>query len=524
MKQNFLFITIFFILLILSYFIYKLFNKNFNLTFETFSGGKIPTDTRFGSINDKRWISLYDAQNSIFNSNEQKYWKDFPKEYNTDFAQDLPVPIQESQLSLPVWAKGGDNSYKKGMLNYFEFTKAISDKEKPEDLGKWEELLFKPVDFASLKYKYELDFEYDMLNRKTWVDRWEIYNPVKKVHFNYDDIKSPIEEVNKLNKEFLDRCYKQQENVLNNKQLVLFGIIPFDIYKYAIQKIEYLDNNETDVSKKPRLFYIKIMLFRESDLFLPTLSYIGTIFNNKTYIMNSQYLGGLTQDKYLLAKAYEKEPTYQIINKNYTNQENTQILQLNPDNVVKQVRDYQESYKLKNQWACFNTDPDVVTNPAKSAQILVTSNFSDRNNYIPTREHCEASYDWFGRPKQVGILDKPCKTDDECPFYKANRNYPNQKGKCLPDGQCELPIGAEPLGFHYFFPSYKFRPLCYNCKSDKWLLNTKLEPCCDEQNDKTKYPFLDGPDYAFNDDNQDRINHYYQKYCYTNLSGERFCK
>ncbi len=527
-NKNILSIIYLFIFLIILYLFYNLFIKNK----EYFSGGKIPEDTRFGSINDKRWISLYDAQNSIFSSNEQKYWKDFPREYNTDFPQDLPVPIQESQLSLPVWGKAGDNSYRKGMLDYNEFTKDLNDNKKKEDFGNWEELLLKPVDFTPLKFKYELEFEYDMMNKKTWVDRWEVYNPVKKVHFNYEDIKSPIEEVNRINKEFLNRCYKQQENVLNKKQLTLFGIIPFDIYKYAIQKIEYLENESfknkkddiIDYSKVPRLFYIKIMLFRESDLFLPTLSYIATIINNKIYIMNSTYLGGLTQDKYLMAKAYEKEPSYQIINKNYTNQTNTEILQLNPDSVVKQVKDYQESYKLNNQWACFNTDPDVVTNPSKSADILITTNSSDRNNYVPTREHCESSFDWYGRPKQVGILDKPCKSDNECPFYQANKNYPNKKGKCLSNGQCELPVGTVPLGFHYFFPSYKMRPMCYNCKSDKWLLNTKLEDCCDEQNDKKKYPFLNGPDYAFTDDNQDRLNHYNQLNCYTNLKGEEFCK
>ncbi len=532
MIKEYIYIIIFIIILILFYLINNK-NKYLNQYKELFSGGKIPPTTRFGSINDKRWISLYDSQNSIFSSNENKYWKDFPKEYNTDFPQDLPVPIQDSQLALPVWAKGGDNTYRKGLINYFEFTKYITDKNKPEDFGKWDELLLKPTDFTPLKYKYELEFEYDMLNRKSWIDRWEQYNPVKKMHFKYDEIKSPIDEVNQLNKEFLNRCYKQQENVLDKKQLTYFGIIPFDIYKYAIQKIEYLvDNTQNKINiesyenknKQPRLFSIKIMLFRESDFFLPTLSYIGTIINNKAYIMNGQYLGGLTQDKYLMAKPFEKEPTYQIINKNYTNQTNTAILQLNPDSVVKQVKEYQESYKLNNQWACFNTDPDVLTNPEKSAQILVTNNFSDRNNYVPTREHCESSFDWYGRPKQVGILDRPCKTDDECPFYQGNRNYPNKKGKCLPDGQCEMPVGVQPLGFHYFFPSYKYRPLCYNCKSDKWLLNTKLEDCCEEQNNKNKYPFLNGPDYAFEGDKQDRINHYYSLNCYNNVKGERICK
>ena len=34
--------------------------------------------------------------------------------------------------------------------------------------------------------------------------------------------------------------------------------------------------------------------------------------------------------------------------------------------------------------------------------------------------------------------------------------------------------------------------------------------CCDEQNDKQKYPFLKSPDYAFKDDTLDRLNYYRQ--------------
>jgi len=42
---------------------------------------------------------------------------------------------------------------------------------------------------------------------------------------------------------------------------------------------------------------------------------------------------------------------------------------------------------------------------------------------------------------------------------------------------------------------------------------TDLSKCCDEQNNKDKYPFLDGPDYAFHNDYQTRINSYMQKNC-----------
>ena len=92
-----------------------------------------------------------------------------------------------------------------------------------------------------------------------------------------------------------------------------------------------------------------------------------------------------------------------------TNNQNEKILALNPDNVVKIVKDKQESYKINNQFACFNTDPDIYTNPKKSGEILVTFNHSDRNNTVMTKGLCESYYDWYGNLKEIGILDRPCK-------------------------------------------------------------------------------------------------------------------
>ena len=50
------------------------------------------------------------------------------------------------------------------------------------------------------------------------------------------------------------------------------------------------------------------------------------------------------------------------------------------------------------------------------------------------------------------------------------------------------------------------KPFCYNCKTTEWKPITNLEPCCDEQKDKTRYPFLKSPDYAYNNDMITRLN------------------
>jgi hypothetical protein len=55
------------------------------------------------------------------------------------------------------------------------------------------------------------------------------------------------------------------------------------------------------------------------------------------------------------------------------------------------------------------------------------------------------------------VWDKRCKSHKECPFFQANKNYPNYFGGCV-DGYCEMPIGVKRVGYR----QYSGTPLCYN--------------------------------------------------------------
>ena len=515
LKNNSFVIYIFFFILIFT--ILYILNKSV----ERFQNVTPPTNP-IGTINDPRDVLLFKPQSNLFTGNANKYWKNYPVESNSNFIDDIPPPVQEIYLELPKEAKYGDNSYRKGLFNYSDLIKGINDNINIlNDMGTFEEKLLNPTTLEPMKYKYEVDFEIDKLNRKSWIDRWQQYNPIKKMYYNYDEIKSPIDDVNKLNLEFKKRCYDQQQYILNNNQLINFGIIPFDIYKYRIDKIEYNTNNIN-----LRKFIIRIMLYRESDLYLTTLSYIGVIKDNKTYIFESEYVGGSPQDEYLMPESVNVPRTksdvqYEVINKNYS-KDNTKILELDPDNVAFQMKKYKDQFKLDNQVSCFNPDPRLNRDFRKDDQYILTFNSSDRNNFIMTRELCESQSDWYGRKKKVGILDQPCKKDEECPFYKGNKNYENKFGKCK-NGYCELPSNMKSLGYRYFSPDDLFKPLCYNCDSKDFLITTDLRDCCEEQFDKTKYPFLNGPDYAFDGDYKDRYNHFIKKNCYRNSKNELVC-
>lgn len=122
---------------------------------------------------------------------------------------------------------------------------------------------------------------------------------------------------------------------------------------------------------------------------------------------------------------------------------------------------------------------------------------------------CKSPYDIYGIPKPTQTTwDKPCKEDKECPFYKANTNYPNERGKCLPDGSCEMPLGVTRIGYTKYFDRNPYQPFCYQCR------NVKDKDCCMAQEAQVEFTkrntnappqtYLKSADYAFKEDTEER--------------------
>ena len=103
----------------------------------------------------------------------------------------------------------------------------------------------------------------------------------------------------------------------------------------------------------------------------------------------------------------------------------------------------------------------------------------------------------------IGIYDSPCLYDEDCPFYKKNNNYPNKRGGCK-KGYCEMPVNINLLGYKEYLDSNK--AICYNCKKQD-CTGIECNMCCDDQKDSEKYPNLNGPDYAYPNDFNERIKH-----------------
>ena len=112
------------------------------------------------------------------------------------------------------------------------------------------------------------------------------------------------------------------------------------------------------------------------------------------------------------------------------------------------------------------------------------------NTQNRTQKECESTVDIKGDKRTPGVWDKPCISDTDCPFYKKNKNYKNNRGGCN-DGFCEMPINIKRLGFTRVDES--MQPLCHGCKSLKDI------NCCEKKGNMVT------PDYAFLDDRNDRI-------------------
>jgi len=112
------------------------------------------------------------------------------------------------------------------------------------------------------------------------------------------------------------------------------------------------------------------------------------------------------------------------------------------------------------------------------------------NTQNRTQKECESTVDIKGDKRTPGVWDKPCISDTECPFYKKNKNYKNNRGGCN-DGFCEMPINIKRLGFTRVDKSRE--PLCHGCKSLKDI------NCCEKKGNMVT------PDYAFLDDRNERI-------------------
>jgi len=173
------------------------------------------------------------------------------------------------------------------------------------------------------------------------------------------------------------------------------------------------------------------------------------------------------------------------------------------------LNDWQTNLKTP-QYSCFSDNNEIQTilsTPTKDLTNASASNALVQSaDQYQKRTKCDALN---------GKWDAPVTTDAECPYFQANKNYPNQMGGVklnggtwstvdAPSGRCEMPNNTKTVGYRYTSPDPLHKPYCYNCKDGINGPGT-WGPCCDQQRDLELYPQLGGnPDYAFPGDELER--------------------
>lgn len=150
--------------------------------------------------------------------------------------------------------------------------------------------------------------------------------------------------------------------------------------------------------------------------------------------------------------------------------QNTRSGQIDP--VAQTVNKY-NLLSMSSPYKCFAVNP-----AGQSVELAEIVNPLECQSYLPGIN-------------SVGVWDKPCTEDTECPFYGKNGNYTNTLGGCDKlSGKCQMPIGVARIGYKHY--SKKTEPECHNCPAS--YVDDK---CCKSQ---AADPKLRGPDLKYMDD------------------------
>ena len=353
-----------------------------------------------------------------------------------------------------------DNSEYYNLKNKLKFKKnynfSVSENQKKIDYIK---KLDKKTDYPLIKRELELiEMDHILIVLK---ERYKNTNNIKfKINndysqnllYSYDLVKEWI--IEKISLEADKELYKMDS--INNTR---FKYINDDLLEYSnYQKWER--------------FKFKMVLYRDNKL-TNYIIYFELVHKNPNYYINDLVILGTDIQENILFAEYKKnlfKPKYKLNVENDINYDKDEINEFVNSKYKKEIYDYSRYY-------CFYKEN------AKNKLECISPNALDDS---------------------IGIYDSPCIYNEDCPFYKKNKNYPNSRGGCF-NGYCELPTNVNLLGYKEYIESNN--PICYNCKKTDNCNGIECNMCCDDQKNTKLYPNLNGPDYAYPNDFNERIKH-----------------
>jgi hypothetical protein len=316
-----------------------------------------------------------------------------------------------------------------------------------------------PVKSPKFEYKELPNFEYNYFEKPNYII------------LNKDSLKEKINKLfNKL-KDYLEKATIDKFKICNDGlpcKLILL--------KYTILRVGNSVNSNNKIYEGQLLtkfkdreycYLIDFVISDEddTDVTLHNLNLTGYDLETSIYENLNKYNGFL------------KEPSY---------------LNLDTNNVFNKYRGNKNDYTTPNKRGILMTDNEIQ-------KLLEKRELDKKKDYkcygkdANNKLECETLYDRDGiKLNSVGVWDYPCLTDKECPYFMANKNYPNTFGKCV-NGSCELPLGVTGISPHNYLNADK--AICYNC------MNNNTINCCNEQMNNVKFK---SPDYKFKNDEEER--------------------
>ena len=459
-------------------------------------------------------LDITDKRPLIFNQNWNKIWMKPAVAYNNNETVQT-VPHSTISLDVPKYDK---NTH---ILTKNEILTTLDKISKKYSLTK-NQIKNKYGSFFEIPHKkYGSNFDRQTLtafNKKTWKTQWKEYDSRKSVFTDFPIPNSPLNSIEHLLQYYI-KIYNIVIHSLPSEKIKtkMYGYDKYFISKYYIDNIYQNSSN-----KYPRAFLYGIVLTITQNVSSP-ISYTLYIqilqdrSNKKYYIQDGDIVGLQTSDDLLLPNSIPEteKKSYYNLQKLYN-----PMKPMSNYDISKYLKKRLKSIKERNideQYVCFNKN---INNNKINNKIIEEG---DAILYASSARDCINKFDLYGRPKQSGVWDKPCKKDADCPFYGKNKNYNkvNKLGKCnRGTGYCELPINMKHIGYHYFDKTDENQPMCYNCNAKRWNAITPLGKCCKEQEtNKDKYPFLKSADYAFKNDMKDRMNKHREDNCYNLYNG-----
>ncbi len=322
--------------------------------------------------------------------------------------------------------------------------------------------------------------------------------------------------------------YSIQKKELSIIQIDAILNIVFLKYRYKQTKELFLNNEEPDINKYSYYLIKTFLIEKISESADASIFKNEYIYSTNFKFINDQIITYKT-DYYNNFEEYEIQMIIYRENKdiNYTIYVNILFDSYNIKYYIKKIFIIGVNIKEKimfqdlfnNKVATYEKNNFKNKNFAKNEEKI--NKFLEDDKYMRSKyKEEDRGYCFFKRnvnnkilcesvdENGTGVWDKSCSYDEDCPYFKRNRNYPNSRGGCV-KGYCEMPINLKRFGYKQINDAKVNDIICYNCKkeNDKTCIGLNCNKCCEEQKDKSKYPNLNGPDYAFEKDFSDRIKH-----------------